>query len=80
MELLRRGIFWVLFLAVYVSCFILQLFIHLAFSQYHLGITELDIEPYLEDEGTGDLRYVQVNCLAQNRRASMMNSVNNLEF
>ncbi|XP_057437502.1 uncharacterized protein LOC130729693 isoform X2 [Lotus japonicus] len=24
------------------------------------GITELDIEPYLEDEGTGDLRYVQM--------------------
>ena len=25
------------------------------------GIAELDIEPYVEDEGTGELRYVQVN-------------------
>lgn len=25
-----------------------------------LGITELNIEPYDEDAGTGDLRYVQV--------------------
>lgn len=31
-----------------------------ALPQYHLGITELGIGPYIEDEGTGDLRYVQV--------------------
>lgn len=26
-----------------------------------LGITELNVEPYDEDQGTGDLRYVQVS-------------------
>jgi len=32
-----------------------------ALPQYHLGITELGVGPYIEDEGTGDLRYVQVH-------------------
>lgn len=28
-----------------------------------LGIQELNVDPYDEDEGTGDLRYVQVAIL-----------------
>lgn len=27
----------------------------------HPGIIELNVEPYDEDQGTGDLRYVQVS-------------------
>ncbi|MCH97396.1 methyltransferase small domain protein, partial [Trifolium medium] len=30
------------------------------------GITELDIEPFLEDEGTGNLRYVQMAVTTHN--------------
>lgn len=48
-------------------CFILQ-FIYIIiflcdFLQYCSGIIEIGVEPYIEDEGTGDLRYVQVNFL-----------------
>lgn len=28
---------------------------------FHPGIIELNVEPYDEDQGTGDLRYVQVS-------------------
>lgn len=31
-----------------------------AFSLFFLGIAEVNIEPYDEDQGTGELRYVQV--------------------
>lgn len=52
--------FVIIYLYLY---FIFWLFIYLAFPQIHPGITELDVEPYHEDEGTGNLRYVQVNHL-----------------
>jgi len=47
-------------------CFIIQ-FVYIiifscAFLQYRSGITELGVEPFIEDEGAGDL-HVQVNCL-----------------
>lgn len=34
--------------------------IYIYFGVLCEGITELNVEPYDEDEGTGDLRYVQV--------------------
>jgi len=45
-----------------IFLFIINFFYLFSFPQHYPGITELDIEPYLEDEGTGNLRYVQVNC------------------
>lgn len=45
------------------SCLHVYLFnfqIVYAYTEYHLGITEVEVQPYDEDEGTGDLRYVQV--------------------
>lgn len=63
-ELLRQGIFLLLLLPVCLFIFFFNLLLNFyVFSPYHQGIAELDIEPYVEDEGTGDLRYVQVNCL-----------------
>ncbi|BBH00522.1 S-adenosyl-L-methionine-dependent methyltransferases superfamily protein [Prunus dulcis] len=38
------------------------------------GITELSIEPYDEDEGTGDLRYVQVALVWNSRNENSPNS------
>lgn len=43
------------------SCMFIKFYLHLfSFPQHYPGIIELNVEPYLEDEGTGDLRYVQV--------------------
>ena len=64
MELLRRGItfFVIAYIIIIIFLFITNFFYLFSFPQHYPGITELDVEPYLEDEGTGILRYVQVNC------------------
>ena len=58
------GFFFVIIITMF--CFIIQ-FVYIiifscAFLQYRSGITELGVEPFIEDEGAGDL-HVQVNCL-----------------
>ena len=60
------GVFSCFVIIITMFCFIIQ-FVYIiifscAFLQYRSGITELGVEPFIEDEGAGDL-HVQVNCL-----------------
>lgn len=45
--------------AVFYNIFLYLLLI--PFNNNELGIKQLNVEPYDEDQGTGDLRYVLVN-------------------
>jgi excinuclease UvrABC helicase subunit UvrB len=62
-ELLRQGFFFSVITCIFIILLSSISSIYLASPQHYPGITELDVEPFLEDEGTGNLRYVQVNRL-----------------
>ena len=60
-ELLKQGLFLLLSLdlVLILICFYAY-WLYVLFYKIFSGITHLKVEPYDEDQGTGELRYVQV--------------------